>query len=543
MRKSTGAAVATVGALALVLAGCATTKPAESGASNGGSGATMTLGTTDKVTSIDPAGSYDNGSFFVMNQIYAFITNTKPGGGETVPSPDIAESADFTSPTEFTVKLKSGLKFANGHDLTSSDVKFTYDRMVKIADPNGPASLLGNLAKVDAPDPTTVVFTLKVANDQTFAQVLSSPAGPLVDEEVFPADKVLADEDIVKGKPFSGQYSISSWSKNDLVSYEANPEYKGMLGAPATSKVNVKHYTEASNLRLDIEKGNIDVAWRSLSATDIESLGKVDTLKVHEGPGGEIRYLVFNFNTMPFGAKDKEPNPAKAKAVRQAMASLIDREAVASSVFKNTYTPLWSYIPDGLPGSGTQFKDNYGNGSGKPDVDKAKAALQAAGVSTPVTLNIQYSPDHYGPSSGDEYAAYKSQLENGGLFTVNLQSTEWVQYSKDRSSDVYPMHQLGWFPDISDADNYLTPFFSKESFLANHYDNAEVQKLIGEQVGITDKSAREAAFKKISDLVSDDVSTLPLLQGKQIAISGTGVKGVDDTLDASFKFRLGVLSK
>lgn len=543
MRKSTGAAVAAVGALALVLAGCATTKPAESGASNGGSGATMTLGTTDKVTSIDPAGSYDNGSFFVMNQIYAFITNTKPGGGETVPSPDIAESADFTSPTEFTVKLKSGLKFANGHDLTSSDVKFTYDRMVKIADPNGPASLLGNLAKVDAPDPTTVVFTLKVANDQTFAQVLSSPAGPLVDEEVFPADKVLADEDIVKGKPFSGQYSISSWSKNDLVSYEANPEYKGMLGAPATSKVNVKHYTEASNLRLDIEKGNIDVAWRSLSATDIESLGKVDTLKVHEGPGGEIRYLVFNFNTMPFGAKDKEPNPAKAKAVRQAMASLIDREAVASSVFKNTYTPLWSYIPDGLPGSGTQFKDNYGNGSGKPDVDKAKAALQAAGVSTPVTLNIQYSPDHYGPSSGDEYAAYKSQLENGGLFTVNLQSTEWVQYSKDRSSDVYPMHQLGWFPDISDADNYLTPFFSKESFLANHYDNAEVQKLIGEQVGITDKSAREAAFKKISDLVSDDVSTLPLLQGKQIAISGTGVKGVDDTLDASFKFRLGVLSK
>lgn len=543
MRKSTGAAVAAVGALALVLAGCATTKPAESGASNGGSGATMTLGTTDKVTSIDPAGSYDNGSFFVMNQIYAFITNTKPGGGETVPSPDIAESADFTSPTEFTVKLKSGLKFANGHDLTSSDVKFTYDRMVKIADPNGPASLLGNLAKVDAPDPTTVVFTLKVANDQTFAQVLSSPAGPLVDEEVFPADKVLADEDIVKGKPFSGQYSISSWSKNDLVSYEANPEYKGMLGAPATSKVNVKHYTEASNLRLDIEKGNIDVAWRSLSATDIESLGKVDTLKVHEGPGGEIRYLVFNFNTMPFGAKDKEPNPAKAKAVRQAMASLIDREAVASSVFKNTYTPLWSYIPDGLPGSGTQFKDNYGNGSGKPDVDKAKAALQAAGVSTPVTLNIQYSPDHYGPSSGDEYAAYKSQLENGGLFTVNLQSTEWVQYSKDRSSDVYPMHQLGWFPDISDADNYLAPFFSKESFLANHYDNAEVQKLIGEQVGITDKSAREAAFKKISDLVSDDVSTLPLLQGKQIAISGTGVKGVDDTLDASFKFRLGVLSK
>ncbi|MBL3926442.1 peptide ABC transporter substrate-binding protein, partial [Bacteroides thetaiotaomicron] len=81
---------------------------------------------------------------------------------------------------------------------------------------------------------------------------------------------------------------------------------------------------------------------------------------------------------------------------------------------------------------------------------------------------IQYNPDHYGPSSGDEYAAIKSQLEATGLFTVNLQSTEWVQYNKDRVSDVYPIYQLGWFPDFSDADNYLTPFFTKDNFLENH---------------------------------------------------------------------------
>ena len=42
---------------------------------------------------------------------------------------------------------------------------------------------------------------------------------------------------------------------------------------------------------------------------------------------------------------------------------------------------------------------------------------------------------------------------------MNLQSTEWVTYSKDRTADAYPVYQLGWFPDYSDADNYLTPFF------------------------------------------------------------------------------------
>ena len=101
----------------------------------------------------------------------------------------------------------------------------------------------------------------------------------------------------------------------------------------------------------------------------------------------------------------------------------------------------------------------------------------AAGVETPVQLNLQYnSDDHYGPSSGDEYALVKSQLEADGLFAVDLQSTEWVQYSEDRTADVYPAYQLGWFPDYSDADNYLTPFFLKENFLGNHYDNQRGQR-------------------------------------------------------------------
>jgi len=60
--------------------------------------------------------------------------NTKPGSKDTTPNPDLAESASFTSPTEYSVKLKSGLKFANGHDLTSSDVTFTFDRQVEIND-------------------------------------------------------------------------------------------------------------------------------------------------------------------------------------------------------------------------------------------------------------------------------------------------------------------------------------------------------------------------------------------------------------------------
>ncbi|MDN4615260.1 ABC transporter substrate-binding protein [Leifsonia sp. F6_8S_P_1B] len=524
-------------ATALVLAGCS----GSNSGSGGGGGGTLTIGTTDKITSIDPAGSYDNGSFAVMNQVYPFLLNSPYGSPDV--KPDIAESAEFTSPTEYTVKLKSGLKFANGHDLTSSDVKFTFDRQKKINDPNGPSSLLANLDSIDTPDDTTVVFKLKIPNDQTFAQVLSSPAGPIVDEQVFSADKVTPDQDIVKGHAFAGQYDITSYDFNNLIAYKANPDYKGLLGKPATEKVNVKYYAQSSNLKLDIQKTAIDVAYRSLSATDIESLDGDKNVKVVKGPGGETRYIVFNFNTQPYGATTPEADPAKALAVRQAAADLVDRETIAKQVYKGTYTPLYSFVPEGLTGATTVLKDLYGDGNGGPSLDKAKETLQKAGVTTPVALNLQYNPDHYGPSSGDEYALVKEQLEQGGLFKVNLQSTEWVQYSKDRTSDVYPAYQLGWFPDYSDADNYLSPFFIKENFLANHYDNPEVQALIEKQLGTTDKGERTKLIEEIQAKVGADLSTLPLLQGSQIAVVAKGVSGVDKTLDPSFKFRYAALSK
>ncbi|WP_167131521.1 ABC transporter substrate-binding protein [Paramicrobacterium chengjingii] len=522
---------------ALALAGCSGSS-GDSGGS-GGDGGAIVIGTTDKITTIDPAGSYDNGSFAVMNQIYPFLMNTPYGSPDV--EPDIAKSAEFTSPKEYTVTLKDGLTFANGNELTSSDVKFSFDRTLKIADPNGPASLLNNLESVEAPDDTTVVFTLKSANDQTFPQVLSSPAGPIVDEDVFSADELTPDKEIVDGKAFAGQYSIDSYDFNNLIQYKANPDYQGVLGAAENEVVNVKYYSESSNLKLAVQEGDIDVAYRSLSATDVEDLKGNDKVKVTSGPGGEIRYIVFNFDTMPFGAKADGADETKSLAVRQAMADLIDREQIAEQVYKGTYTPLYSYIPEGLTGANESLKGLYGDGDGGPDADKAKQRLEDAGIETPVKLSIQYSNDHYGPSSADEYALIKSQLEADGLFSVDLQTTEWVQYSKDRTADVYPMYQLGWFPDYSDAANYLQPFFSKDNFLVNHYDNPEVQDLINQQLVESDPDARAKLIEQIQDVAAQTLPTLPYLQGAQIAVSGADVEGI--TLDASFKFRYAPIHK
>lgn len=540
-KKALQGAIAFAGISAFALTAC-TGPSGGGGTSTGGAGGgTITYGTTDKVVTLDPAGSYDAGSFMVMNQIYPFLLNAKPGSSDA--SPDIAESASFTSPTEYTVKLKPGLKFANGHALTSSDVKFSIDRVVKIADPNGPASLLGNLKSVDAKDDSTVVFTLKAGNDQVFPGVLAANSGPIIDEEVFPADKIMSDDEIVKGKPFAGQYTIESYKKNELVSLKANPDYQGLLGKPANDGANIKYYADSNNLKLDVQQGNIDVAGRVLTATDVADLEKDSKVKVHKGPGGELRYIVFNFDTMPFGAKSADADPKKALAVRQAMANIVDRDAIATQVYKGTYLPAYSVVPDGFAGAIQPLKEMYGDGNGKPDVEKAKKAFADAGISGTVNIKLQYNPDHYGKSSGDEYAMIKEQLEKSGLFKVDLQSTEWVTYSKARTADAYPVYQLGWFPDYSDADNYLTPFFVPGNFLKNHYENPAVTELVSKQLTTVDKAEREKVLGEAQTAVAKDLSTLPLLQGAQLMVAGADVKGVEKTLDASFKTRLGVISK
>lgn len=539
-RKKITAVIASVAAVAS-LAACGVKDEAAPAADS----STITIGTTDKIVSLDPAGSYDNGSYAVQINVFPFLYAQDYNTSEL--SPDIAADDGTWNEdgSQFTVKLKEGLKFANGNDLTSSDVKFSFDRIKTIDDPNGPVSLLSNIESVETPDDTTVVFNAAVPFDVTLKQVLSSPAGPIVDEDVFSADALTDADMIVDGDAFAGPYKLTSFTLNENVAYAANENYEGLTPAQ-NETVQVQYFADASNLKMAIEQGTVDVAFRSLTATDIEDLSGNDDLKVVNGPGGEERFLSFNFKIQPFGESQPDADPAKAKAVRQAVAALIDREELSDRVYKGTYTPMYSYIPDGLEGHEDTLKAAYGDGNGSPDAEQAAQILADAGVETPVTLNLQYNGDHYGSSSADEYAAIKSQLEADGLFTVDLQQTEWTQYSEqrlvtDESDGSYPAYQLGWFPDYSDPDNYLSPFFRDGNFVMNGYSNEEVNTLITNQAGEQDHDKRMEMLGQIQDIVTDELPTIPLLQGAQVAVTRNNIDGV--VLDASFRFRYASVTK
>lgn len=547
--KSLKRAVAAVTAVAALtgLAACGGVKDDGSATVDEGKDATITIGTTDKVVNLDPAGSWDLGSYAIQTQVFPYLFSTPNGSGKV--KPDIAaDNGSFNADgSEFIVKLKKGLKFANGHDLTSSDVKFSFDRINRIESPTGPSSLLADIASVDAPDPTTVVFHLKVRNDVLIRQVLSANAGPIVDEEVFSPDKVTSAEDIIKGRAFAGPYELTGFKLNEYATYRRFDGYKGLFGKARTKNIQVKYFADASNLKMAVTGGDVDVAQRTLTPTDIQDLKKNKNVNVVIGPGGEERFIVFNFKIQPYGESRDDADKAKAKAVREAVADLIDRKAISKNVYHGLYEPMYSYVPGTIAESNDSLEKTYGDGKGGPDPAKARKVLKDAGVATPVDLPIEYTTD-YGAASADEFALIKQQLEEGGLFKVDLQQTEKTVLVKDRivseSSDgSYPAYQLGWVPSYIDADNYLTPIFRAQGNIKNGWSNQQVEDLIVKETSQTDADERAKTLDEIQDKLTEDLPSLPVLQGNQVVVTAKNIHGAKDTLGPSYRFNYSALSK
>lgn len=519
------------GTLVVSLAACGDDDDGGNGGGDvGGEGEPWILGTTDTVTALDPAGSYDLGSSSLEYNLYQTLMTVPANSTDVVG--DAAESCEYDDPETLTCTLKEGLEFSNGNPLTSSDVLYSFERAITIQDPNGAAIyLLGSITDtandgtvtlnegaIETPDDTTVIFHLDKP-DTTFQYVLTYPgAGAIVDEDTFPADVKLPDEEIIG----SGPYKLSQYKAGDQAVLEANENYTGdnTGGAP---QVFVKYYSEPSALKLAVENGEVDVAWRSLSAPDIADLEGNDDVTVATGQGAEIRYWVWKVDG-PVG---------RETAVRQAAAQVFDRESIAENAYDGTVDPLYSIVPPGFAGQKDSFQEVYSG----PDPDAAQQILDDAGIQTPVELTVGWTPTHYGPSAEDEANEVERQLEESGLFDVTLKSTEWEQYQTIYKEGAYDLFMLGWFPDYPDADTYLSPFVVDGGFFTNGYTSDEANQLVDSEQGTEDPAQREEIFGQLQDLVANDVPFIPSWVGQNTGVYGAGMEGVEDTLDPSFIFR------
>src|SRR3954452_19289482 len=247
------AMVGTATLIALAACGGGSSGGTKGGGGNNAGGSTKTIvwGSTDKPVTYDPAGAYDLPSWNVIYNVYQNLLRVDPATEKNVP--DAADSCDASADFKtWTCKLKAGLKFSNGDPLTSADVKFSFDRVIKINDPSGPSSLLAKV-KTEAPDPQTVVFHLDSGN-ALWDYILSTGAGAIVDSKIFPATKKVADDKIVG----SGPYELSSYQTNQAAQFVPNPNFSGGVKLNNGGLV-IQYYQDENALKLDVQQGKVDV--------------------------------------------------------------------------------------------------------------------------------------------------------------------------------------------------------------------------------------------------------------------------------------------
>lgn len=486
----------------------------------------ITVGTTSAPTTLDPAASWD-GSWELYRNVFQTLLSFPSGATE--PQPEAARSCEFTdgSSTVYTCTLRAGLTFSNGDPLDAEAVKHSVDRIRRIDVEGGPAGLLGSLDSVSTEGDRTVVFKLRKP-DATFPFVLATPALSLVAPADYPADR-LREGDGVTG---SGPYTLASYRSGEQAELVRNDDYEG--GADRKNDaVTIRYFDDSEAMVEALRDKELDVTFRGIAAEDIvaqQGAGKEGHLRLVEGAGAEIRYLVFN---------PKDPW-ARKPAVRKAVAQTVDRAAIAHKVYKDTVEPLYSMVPRGVTGHTTGFFDTYG----EPSPAKARRILAAAGITGRVPLTLWYATDRYGSVTAAEFAELERQLEASGLFEIKIQGRPWKAFEKGYKDGEYPVFGRGWFPDFPDAENFIAPFVGERNVLNTPY------RTPGITDGVLPRSRRAAdrgevvdEFEEAQRILVDDARLLPLWQGKQYIMASEEIAGGERALDPSAIMMMWELSR
>jgi peptide/nickel transport system substrate-binding protein len=411
---------------------------------------TITIGTTDKIASLDPADAYATHDWEILKNISEGLVMWKPGELTLVPGMATDLGTKSADGLTYTFTLKDGIKFGDGTPLDATSYAAQLNRLLtvgadatKCPDAVAPSLAIPFVKSIEAPDAKTIVFTLNIPIAY-FPQLLATGAYLPADPKIFPADNcALLPPAPIYG---TGPWYISQYTQNESMVFEPNPYYTGEL-KPQVDQIVYRFYSDPNTMSLAVQNGEIDIAWRILDTGQINDLKKVSTVTVGAVAGGGIRHLLINHTMAP----TDDPNVAKA------IASAVDRNAIVDTVYAGAVIPIYSDVPPGFPGANEAYDAAYAS----PNIDQAKKYLEASGytASNPLKLDVWYPPDHYGASTTASMQVIKTQLEATGAMQVTLRPQEWSTYlSAAVGGKSFAVCIMGWFFDFPDTSNYLDPF-------------------------------------------------------------------------------------
>lgn len=447
------------------------------------------------VTSFDPHIGKETPAVAVTCQIYDTLLDVDQKTGQLVPQ--IAESWEQLSETEYRFHIRKGLKFHNGEDLTADDVKFSLDRAIASA---SVSYIVDFIKSVKVEDAYTVLVTTKMP----YAPALRNLAVPFA--AIVPKDYVTANPDILKSKPVgSGPYKFVSWAQNDNCRLEAYDGY--YAGAPKTKYVEMKVIPEAAQRTIALETGEVDLVYDVL-VSDLKRVRENKDLVLYEAPSLTCFYISMNTKKKPFDNKK----------VRQAINYAIDRQLLVDTVNGGTGAPADAIIAPAVYGY-------YSSGVYEYNPTKAKQLLAEAGYPNGFSCTLWVNNNQ---SRVEICQAIQEMLREVGI-TCKVEVMEFGTFISRTTAGEHDMGYFGWVTSTKDADYtyYSLEHSSQQGAAGNRSFIADpaVDKLVETGRTSSDSTVRIAAYKDLSILLKDVANNAPILYTAITAGSGKKVEG------------------
>jgi len=425
----------------------------------------ITIAIESNPTNLDPRFSMDA----ISGKITSLLFNGLVKRDENMRLiPDLTEKWEMIDDITYIFHLKKGIKFHNGSELTSKDVKYTYEFILKPANKSPKKGGYDRIKEIKTPDDYTVIFILK----EPFAPFLDNMTLAIIPEHI-------ARE---KGSDFgshpigTGPFILKEWVQDEKVILSANNSY--FEGRPNISGVIYKIIPDETIRVLELEKGDIDLLM----------------------------------------------NPITPDKVRQAIAHAIDRDGICKYILKGL-----AKKSDGiLTAYNWAFEPDLKNYDYNPEL--SKKLLDEAGYPVSKETGIRFKLTF--KTSQNELRkriaeVFQEQLRKAGI-EMEIRTYEWGTFFSDIKSGNFQVFSLTWV-GISDPDIFHYMFHSS-SFPPDganrvRYSNHEIDSLLEVGRKTLQQEKRKEIYSKIQKTISDELPYINLWHSVNVAVMRKNIEG------------------
>lgn len=427
----------------------------------------------------------------------------------------------------WTFKLREGLKWSDGSDLTANDFVYSWKR---VCDPNVAApyaeTVLGMVDGFDAAiEGDLDALAVTAVDDLTLEVKLSAPC-PFF-------ESLAAFATLSPVQQATVEANGDAWAI-DAATYISNGPFMVTEWVPGAYIIMSKNpnYWNADAIKLGSIKWNLiedsNASYSAYQSGEVLMIKDVPTEEIPSLEGNEEFYVEPIIGTY-YISYNTQVEPLDNALVRKALNLAIDREYVANTLMQGTYSPATNFMgPGWMDTDGTEFMDNANGGepymSATADIEGALAALEEAGYPNGEGLPVL----HYTTNDAGYHKAVAEYLQQAWKeigVTLEVDIVEWSSFTPMRRSGDFEIARNGWVGDYADPSNVLDLLYSTNGNNDGKFTNADYDAAMDLSRSTTDAAERSAALHEAEDILMAESACCPLAYYNDFWLQSSKIEG------------------